>query len=496
MAQSGQPQQPSTKESSKQSPSKSSPKSAVLGKTPGKFLSLCFTAMVMVLGNSLLIPVLPSMVESLDISELQAGLTITAFSIAAGVTIPFAGLLSDRVGRKKVIVPSLILYGLAGVAAGFTGMILKEKSLILLLVLRAIQGIGAGGTFQIAMALTGDLFTSGTRTRALGYLEASNGLGKVIAPLIGATLAALVWYAPFFVYAVTIPVAIFVWVEIKEPPMKQKAQGLKGYLKAIGQVFAKKGVPLLTVFLAGMLVLFFYFGVLSYLSDFLEERLHVRGVKLGLIIAIPVSVMAITSYLSGQGLAKKNPNILKWVIVFGLAFGGTMLALAGTTKKEWLLVGFISVLSIGNGLILPSLNTLTTGCTDKLKRGMVTSLYGTVRHVGAATGPPAVALLVENGHRTAFWVLAGLAAGAAVLTALLLNTKVLLRKEGQGGSAGGGEGQPPQEAKPQSGARPQKRGAKSYPDSKKYKDHKAQKSAVNDGEDDEDDAPGWQADIP
>lgn len=416
---------------------KSQQSQSVTGEKPGKFLSLCLVAMAMVLGNSMLIPVLPAMREAMDISELQAGLSITAFSIAAGLTIPLAGFISDRVGRKKVMVPALFLYGLAGVAGGVTGLLLKDKALVTLLVIRAIQGIGAGGTFQIAMALTGDLFTSGTRTRALGYLEASNGLGKVIAPLIGASLAALVWYAPFFVYIVAIPIAVLVWMEIKEPPMKQKAQGARGYLQGVQSIFSTKALPLAVMFLAGMLVLFLYFGVLSYLSDFLEEKLGAKGVKLGLIIAIPVFVMALTSYLSGQALARKNPSILKWAIVFGLAFGGAMLALAGTTKKEFLLVSFISVLGVGNGIVLPSLNSLTTSCTERARRGTLTSLYGAVRHVGAATGPPAVALLIKYGHRTTFWTLAGLAAVAALLAVFFLNTTVLLKKTGSQGGQGG-----------------------------------------------------------
>ena len=453
---------------------RSSKPGAAAGPPPGEFISLCLVAMSMVLGNSMLIPVLPAMVESLDISNLQAGLNITAFSIAAGVTIPIAGFLSDHVGRKKVMAPSLFLYGLAGVAGGIAGLILKEKALTTLLIIRAVQGIGAGGTFQIAMALTGDLFTKGNRTKALGTLEASNGLGKVIAPLVGASLAALVWFAPFFVYAVAIPIAILVWVVVKEPPLTQRNQSFKKYMQGIGEVFSKKALPLTAIFLAGMLVLFFYFGVLSYLSDFLEERLHVKGVKLGLIIAIPVFVMALTSFLSGQVLAKKKPGMLKWATTAGLAFGGVMLALAGTTKKEFLLVGFISVLGVGNGVVLPSLNALTTSCTIKAKRGTLTSLYGAVRHVGAATGPPAVALLIKYGHRATFWVLAGLAIAAALFAAFFLNTQVLLKKSELGGqgSAGGGQGQ--------AGIR----------------DEGEDNDSDSDNDGDDDDGGGWRADIP
>ena len=66
-----------------------------------------------------------------------------------------------------------------------------------ILVARVVQGIGGGGTYQLAMALAGDIYTGKERSRALGYLEAANGLGKVVAPLLGSATALLVWFAPF-----------------------------------------------------------------------------------------------------------------------------------------------------------------------------------------------------------------------------------------------------------------------------------------------------------
>ncbi|MEW6308798.1 MAG: MFS transporter, partial [Bacillota bacterium] len=186
-------------------------------KTLPKFASLCFVAVAMVLGNSMLIPVLPLLKRALDLSLLEAGLVITTFSVAAGLSIPVAGYISDKVGRKLIISIALCVYGLAGSAIGLVGAALGD-ALIPILALRAVQGVGAGGTFQIAMALTGDIFSSRERTEALGYLEAANGMGKVAAPLIGASLGLLAWFAPFFAYTLALPVAVAVWLTVEEPP--------------------------------------------------------------------------------------------------------------------------------------------------------------------------------------------------------------------------------------------------------------------------------------
>ena len=128
---------------------------------------LCLVPFIMVLGNSMLIPVLPVIRKALHVNLSQVGLLITVFSIPAGIVIPFAGLFSDRIGRKTVMIPALIIYGLGGILAGLAGVLVKQ-SYHLLLGARIIQGIGAGGTYQLAMALVGDDIQGKERAQALG----------------------------------------------------------------------------------------------------------------------------------------------------------------------------------------------------------------------------------------------------------------------------------------------------------------------------------------
>ena len=167
------------------------------GRTILTFAALCTVPFVLVLSNSMLIPVLPKMQRAMGISLFQVGLLITAFSIPAGTIIPLAGFLSDQYGRKLIMVPSLLIFGLGGVFAGLAALFL-EKPYIYILLARILQGVGGGGTYQLAMALTGDIFQSEERSKALGILEAANGLGKVAAPLLGAGSAPHLLVCPLF----------------------------------------------------------------------------------------------------------------------------------------------------------------------------------------------------------------------------------------------------------------------------------------------------------
>ncbi|MDP3050708.1 MAG: MFS transporter, partial [Eubacteriales bacterium] len=151
-------------------------------------VALSSVPFVMVLGNSMLIPILPEMQRALEISSFQASLVITLFSVPAGIIIPLSGFLSDYFSRKVVIIPALILYGIGGLIAGGAALIDTEASYAILLAGRIIQGIGAAGTAPIAMALTGDIFKAQARAQALGVIEAANGVGKVVSPVLGAAV--------------------------------------------------------------------------------------------------------------------------------------------------------------------------------------------------------------------------------------------------------------------------------------------------------------------
>jgi len=374
----------------------------------------------------MLIPVLPKMQRAMEISLFQAGLIITTFSIPAGIVIPLSGYLSDQYGRKIIMIPSLLIFGLGGVLAGLAALFLKKPYLYILLA-RVFQGIGGGGTYQLAMALTGDIFQTEERSKALGILEASNGLGKVAAPLMGAASALIIWYAPFFIYGLlAFTSALLVWLVCREPQKRRKKEQLKGYLGHLGQIFSQKGRGLIICFLAGMLTLFLFFGVLSYFSDILAGEYQIKGFAAGLYIAGPVLAMAATSYLVGTLLQKQLSNLLKPAVITGLILQTlSLLLLAFLAKQRFLLLAAIIVLGIGSGILLPALNMLITSASLK-ERGLVTALYGTVRFFGAALGPPAVGLGLGLTPLVMFIVVATGAAFLAALTFFLLDEQQLL----------------------------------------------------------------------
>lgn len=358
---------------------------------------LCTVPFVMVLGNSMLIPLLPAMKQAMGLNPFQTGLLITAFSLPAGLTIPLAGFLSDRLGRKTVMSPALALYGVGGLTAGLAAWAMPHPY-PLVLIGRIIQGLGAGGTYQLAMALAGDIFQTPERARAMGTLEASNGLGKMVSPLLGSLAGLISWFAVFFVYgAAAFPAALATWLTVKEPPLKQPLPSLSGYTKKIASLLATHWITITALLFGAAAALFALFGLLSYLSDVLEAGHGIKGLKLGFLIAIPTAITASVAYGTGMYMGKKkNTSQAALSMVISLA----VLALA--TALNYILSGpvlpliLVSIIGLTTGVILPTANMLVTSIAPKEERGIITCLYGAARFFGVALGPPFFGLPTET----------------------------------------------------------------------------------------------------
>jgi MFS transporter, ACDE family, multidrug resistance protein len=358
-------------------------------------LTLSAVPLIMVLGNSMLIPVLPQIEKILKLSAFQVSLLITVFSFSAALMIPIAGILADRVGRKKVIFFSLLLYGSAGLLAGFAS-IWHGGSYALLLVARTIQGIGAAGTAPITMVLASDLNKGENKAKVLGIVEASNAMGKVLSPILGSLLALITWYTLFFVFPfLCLPTAIALWKWVTEPTKNQQPEPLSQYKAHFVKIWKEQGRWLSTAFVMGAVTMFTLFGLLFYLSNFLEQTLDMQGVKKGFVLAIPLLGLCLTAYWIGAHIKKHTQRMKHWLLI-GLSVLALAIAAIPWIKNTYVLIAVSSFIGVGNGFILPCLNTLITSAIGLQERGVITSLYGSVRFFGVALGPPIFGALAKQ----------------------------------------------------------------------------------------------------
>lgn len=359
-------------------------------------LSIASIPLVMTLGNSMLIPVLPTIEKELHISSFQSSLIITVYSVIAIIFIPIAGYLSDKWGRKVIIIPSLIIAGIGGLLAGWASIQLKNAYFIILIG-RMLQGIGASGAFPIVLPLVGDMFKSEKDVSStLGIIETSNTLGKVLSPILGALLASLYWFIPFFSFPVFCFISILLMIIfVKSPKRKEHNISFHEFIHKVKTTFRREGRWLVSIFFIGGILMFILFGLLFYLSSTLEVRFKINDLNKGFILAIPLGALCLSSYLTGKKI-QENKVLMKWVSVIGISILSVSSFMLSLSDQLWFLISIFIFSGIGIGVCLPCLDALITEGIDKDERGTVTSLYSSMRFVGVAAGPPVIALMMKN----------------------------------------------------------------------------------------------------
>ncbi|MGI6096600.1 MAG: MFS transporter [Dethiobacteria bacterium] len=388
--------------------------------TKVKVASLGATNFIVVLVNTILFPVFPQIKEALNIGMQELSLLHISVSFPSALINPLGGILADRWGRKKVMIPSLILYGFGGLVAG-ASIFLLEKPFYTILLGRLLQGIGSATPMFLTIALAGDIFQSDERTKAIGYLEAANSLGKLFSPIIGGFISLIAWYAPFFSYIIfTIPVIIAIWLLIDEPEPKRRQ--VKEELKSLHKL---KNPSNILAMCTAFLVIFVTIGTMFWLSNVLEDRLNIGKVLRGFVISLPVMALMATTIFAHSLGKKLGIRLMMIVGLFLIAAAMVGIAFLLNTHLFWL---FIALVGIGAGLLLPSLDTVSTALSSGEHRGVFTTIFGSIRCLGSAVAPYVFTILLKISLPATFLPIASVSILLGIAILLLFQEDKILPK--------------------------------------------------------------------
>ncbi len=364
-----------------------------------------------VLGTSSITPAFPEIRDALGISSGQVGLLITVFTLPGILLTPVAGVLSDRYGRRKVLVPSLFLFGIAGVACALA------TNFGLLLVLRTLQGVGAAALGAINVTMIGDLYSGQRRTEALGYNSSVLSLGTASYPAIGGALALLGWRYPFALPLVAIPVALLVLFSLRNPE-SHNDQDLKEYAGNIwGSVRDWRVVGLFCSTLVTFVILFG--PLISYLPIFMSATYGSSSLVIGLVLATASLTTALASTQEGWLTSRFSEKTL---IRTSFAFYAAALILIPLVPNVWLLLVPTVLFGVAQSLNLPPVFSLLNEAAPDENRGAFISINSTILRLGQTLGPVLMfAAAIPVGLAGAYF------AGAALAAAMFLVALILIR---------------------------------------------------------------------
>ncbi len=374
-----------------------------------KNLRIIFLVTLMaVLGVSSLIPAFPEIARQLQIPKHYIGLLIIVFTLPGVVLTPILGVLADRYGRKTVLVPSLVLFALAGSACGFV------RDFHLLLVLRFFQGVGAASLGALNVTIIGDLFDGPKRLHAMGYNAGVLSIATASYPFVGGALASLHWYYPFFLPILALPVAVIVllWLDVREP---SRAEHLKTYLLKLGQSL-KNRRALLYFFISMMVFIILYGSFLTYLPIFLAERFSLNSMQIGLVGSAMSIATAITSPQTRR-IAKHLRE--RHILLLSFVFYALALLIIPLSTSVPMLIFPVILYGIGQGLNIPTLQTVLTGLAPMHYRAAFMSMNGMVLRLGQTLGPLTMGLVYVLGGLS-FTFFAGAVCAALLFVSVIL----------------------------------------------------------------------------
>ncbi len=340
-----------------------------------------FVVFIDLLGFGILIPILPTFaVNELHVNEGAVGIAIAAYSFIQFIFNPIFGGLSDRHGRRNIILFTLLLNAAGYVVFAFT------HNFPMLLLSRIIAGMG-GSSIGVAQAYIADVTTPQERSRGMGLIGFAFGLGFVFGPLIGGILSKFGYQVTGLTAAGFLILALLVsFFSLPEPQKKNNEYYLRRKLfdtESIKTVFKSKAISFtvlsfffLTFSVANIYGTFALLGHLVYnLSDF--ENGLMFGLS-GLVSA------AIQGGLIGR-LNKKLGD--KKLIVYGLVFMTIGLAMLPFGQNIYGLVAVMIILSIGTGIVQPTLLSLVSKVTKEHEQGLVLGTNQSIASLARVMGP-------------------------------------------------------------------------------------------------------------
>lgn len=340
-------------------------------------LQIIFSITLMaVLGVASITPAFPKIEAELHISAQQAGYLITVFTLPGVFLTPVLGVLADRLGRKKILVPSLLLFGLAGSSCFFM------RDFQMLLLFRLFQGIGAAAIGSLNVTLIGDLFEGRDRPAAMGYNASVLSIGTASYPAIGGVLATIGWYYPFILPAFAVPIALVVIYSL-DAVGASNHQKLSVYLRKAWESIKDKRV--IVIFIASVFTFIILYGAyLSYLPFLLDSAFSAPPYLIGLLFSVSSLTTAITSSQVGRLTARYSEKALLKAafIIYGIS-----LIVIPFTPNLWMLLVPLILFGIAQGLNIPSLQTILTNLAPVENRAAFMSLNGMVLRIGQTLGP-------------------------------------------------------------------------------------------------------------
>ncbi|HEX6044677.1 MAG TPA: MFS transporter [Pyrinomonadaceae bacterium] len=354
------------------------------------------TVFIDLVGFGIVIPVLPFYAEgtAFNATPRTVGLLFASYSIMQLIFSPVLGRLSDKYGRRPVLLISIVGTGIGFLILGFA------KTLPMLFAGRILDGI-TGGNISTAQAYIADITTKENRAMGMGLIGAAFGVGFIFGPAIGGILSRWGIHVPFmFAAALCFANAILLYFRLpetvkKDRPVEHSATTGRGF----GQLLSSLRQPRLAFVLTIYFLFIVAFSIMtSSFSLYTMFRFGYDAQHTGYLFAY-VGVIAVIIQGGLIGRLVKRFGEIPLVIVGAFCFAISLFAVPFVGPAAGGLAGLLiggGVFSIGNSLATPALTTLASKSAGPDQYGTILGVTQSVASLARAVGPSLAALLIAS----------------------------------------------------------------------------------------------------
>lgn len=346
-----------------------------------KLLTLFFTMVVVMLGFGIIIPIMPFYVEHFGAGGSELGLLMASFSIMQFISSPFWGQLSDRYGRKRILMIGVLGNALSLLLMGFA------NSFWVLFAARVFGGLISSATLPTATAYISDITDERERGGGMGLIGAAMGMGMILGPGIGGWLAGDSLSTPFLLAAgITLFSLLLIWFILPEslPAERRSTETVKTRGVNLGMLWEALVGPIGFLFFLAFMVNFALANFEGIFGLYAVERYQYGPQQVGSIMMVVGLVSTLVQVvLTGPATRRLGePTIIKLALI-GSAAGFLLMSLVG---QESLVVLVVAFFVFANAMLRPAIMSLTSKLTTG-GQGVAMGINNSFQSLGRAAGP-------------------------------------------------------------------------------------------------------------
>ena len=367
-------------------------------------LGVLFSIVVVdLIGFGIVVPILPFWAERFGANGLTLGLLLTSHAAMQFVFAPSWGRLSDRIGRRPVMLATIAGTGFSLLALGFA------DSLIGIFVARIFSGI-FGANISVATAYLSDVTDEEDRTRWMGMIGASFAVGFTLGPPIGGLLAKIGYGAPML-FAAGLSFVNLVWAMLRLPEPERRALHERSGLTNRLDVLRNPGIR-------RVCLVYFLFSVAvtqleTTFAFFMSHRFDYDVLGVAMVMFAMAVVMG---GIQGGGMKRLAARFAERRLVLGgltlMALGFVLLPLAESVA---VLMLPLMLAAVGRGVSQPPMMGLASLQAESGDHGMVMGVFQSSASAARVVGPVIAGALYDLGQGLPFWLAAGLVSTAAAI---------------------------------------------------------------------------------